>query len=144
MTGLDMIGIYQHSVDAKGRLFIPARLREELGETFYITVSPLDKCLTAYSVESWAERIAKQKAMKMSDQRKLRKYFAYGHRCDIDAQGRILLPQKHRAEVDMEKNVTINGTGVGVELWASEVWEEEVEGKFSAEETARSIEELDF
>ena len=47
-----MTGIYQHTLDAKGRLFIPAKLREELGDTFYVTVSP-EKCLSAYSQENW-------------------------------------------------------------------------------------------
>ena len=47
-----MTGIYQHTLDAKGRLFIPAKLREELGETFYVTISP-EKCLSAYSQENW-------------------------------------------------------------------------------------------
>ena len=58
--GCSMTGIYQHTLDAKGRLFIPAKLREELGETFYVTISP-EKCLSAYSQENWddvARRVA--------------------------------------------------------------------------------------
>ena len=55
-----MTGIYQHTLDAKGRLFIPAKLREELGDTFYVTISP-EKCLSAYSQENWkgiSEKVA--------------------------------------------------------------------------------------
>ena len=57
-----MTGIYQHTLDAKGRLFIPAKLREELGDTFYVTVSP-EKCLSAYSQENWKAISEKAAAM---------------------------------------------------------------------------------
>ena len=57
-----MTGIYQHTLDAKGRLFIPAKLREELGDTFYVTVSP-EKCQSAYSQENWKAISEKAAAM---------------------------------------------------------------------------------
>ena len=66
-----MTGIYQHTLDAKGRLFIPAKLREELGDTFYVTVSP-EKCLSAYSQENWKAISEKAAAMTNLQQRKVR------------------------------------------------------------------------
>ena len=84
-----MTGIYQHTLDAKGRLFIPAKLREELGDTFYVTVSP-EKCLSAYSQENWKAISEKAAAMTNLQQRKVRPLFAYAARCDLDGQGRIL------------------------------------------------------
>ena len=63
-----MTGEYQHSLDAKGRLFIPARMREELGDVFYVTISP-DKCLSAYSGEHWQELCDKVNAMPFVKQR---------------------------------------------------------------------------
>ena len=66
-----MTGIYQHTLDAKGRLFIPAKLREELGDTFYVTVSP-EMCLSAYSQENWKVISEKAAAMTNLQQRKVR------------------------------------------------------------------------
>ena len=66
-----MTGIYQHTLDAKGRLFIPAKLREELGDTFYVTVSP-EKCLSAYSQENWDDVARRVAAMTNVQQRKMR------------------------------------------------------------------------
>ena len=94
-----MTGIYQHTLDAKGRLFIPAKLREELGDTFYVTVSP-EKCLSAYSQENWKATSEKAAAMTNLQQRKVRPLFAYAARCDLDGQGRILLPQHLRALIE--------------------------------------------
>ena len=62
-----MTGVYPHSLDAKGRLFIPAKLRDELGEVFYVTLS-MEKCLTAYSSEGWKALEEKIKAMPRSKQ----------------------------------------------------------------------------
>ncbi len=70
-----MTGVYNHNIDAKGRLFIPARLREELGDTFYVTLS-MEKCLTAYSSASWDEFKEKIKAMPKVKQSKMRPLFS--------------------------------------------------------------------
>ena len=66
-----MTGEYQHSLDSKGRLFIPARLRDELGETFYLTVSD-ERCLWAYSAESWQAFVDKVRSMPYVDRKKMR------------------------------------------------------------------------
>ena len=104
-----MTGIYQHTLDAKGRLFIPAKLREELGDTFYVTVSP-EKCLSAYSQENWKAISEKAAAMTNLQQRKVRPLFAYAARCDLDGQGRILLPQHLREFAGLTKSVTVVGS----------------------------------
>ena len=70
-----MIGQYQHSIDAKGRLFIPAKFREELGETFYVTIG-LDGCLSVYSDTKWAALIEKVEALPISKARSMRTLFA--------------------------------------------------------------------
>lgn len=66
-----MTGEYKHSIDSKGRLFIPAKLRDELGDVFYITLS-MDDCLSVYSAESWREFSDKVNAMSYAKQRKMR------------------------------------------------------------------------
>ena len=86
-----MTGQYAHSIDAKGRLFIPAALRRELGQTFHVTMGQ-DHCLSVYSDESWAAFMDKLKALSYNEVKKLRALFAYAADCEPDAQGRILLP----------------------------------------------------
>ena len=87
-----MTGEYQHSLDSKGRLFIPAKLRDELGDTFYLTVSD-ERCLRAYSAESWQGFVDRVRAMPFVDRKKMRPFFACAAKCELDAQGRALLPQ---------------------------------------------------
>ena len=86
-----MTGQYTHNIDAKGRLFIPAALRKELGQTFHVTVGQ-DHCLSVYSDESWAAFMDKLKALSYNEVKKLRALFAYAADCEPDSQGRILIP----------------------------------------------------
>ena len=116
-----MTGVYQHTIDAKGRLAIPARLRDELGESFHVTLST-EKCLSAYSNESWDELMEKIKALPRLSQKKMRPLFSHAAKCELDAQGRILLPQALRDFANLKKNVTIVGTGELVEIWDSNEW----------------------
>ena len=81
-----MTGEYQHSLDNKGRLFIPAKLRDELGEVFFITLS-MDRCLCAYSGEAWQALSDKVSAMPYVKQRKMRPLFAHAARCELDSAG---------------------------------------------------------
>ena len=116
-----MEGIYQHQIDAKGRLSIPARLREDLGETFYVTLS-MDKCLAAYSLESWKGFMEKIAAMPTASKRKMRPLFTHAAKCDVDSQGRILLTQALRDFAGLNRSVTIAGVGDHVEIWDSDAF----------------------
>ena len=94
-----MTGQYQHSIDAKGRVFIPAKLREELGETFYVTMG-MDSCLSVYSDASWAKFTEKFESLPYTKTKAMRPLFANAAKCEPDSQGRILLPQKNAAGFD--------------------------------------------
>ena len=125
-----MIGTYPHSIDAKGRLFIPARLRDELGENFHVTLSAerdkqtnsARKYLVAYSNESWDSLMEKIKEKSKAEQKRMRTIFSHAAWCELDGQGRILLPQPLRTYAGLKKNVTIVGSGECVEFWDSDVW----------------------
>ena len=134
---------YQHTLDAKGRLFIPAKLREELGDTFYVTVSP-EKCLSAYSQENWKGISEKAAAMSNVQQRKVRPLFAYAARCELDGQGRILLPQHLREFAGLIKSVTVVGSNNHAEFWDSARWDEICPLEALPENIAAVMEELDF
>ena len=111
-----MTGEYMHTLDAKGRLAVPSRLRDELGGVFYVTLS-MDRCLSAYSAESWQRFSDKVDAMPFVKQRKMRPLFAFAARCETDAQGRILLPQNLRDYAGLTKDVTIVGCNNHAEIW---------------------------
>lgn len=138
-----MTGEYQHSLDAKGRLFIPAKLREELGGVFYVTLS-MDKCLSAYSAESWQVFSDKVNAMPYVKQRKMRPLFAYAARCELDGQGRILLPQNLRDFAGLIKNVTVVGCNNHAEFWDSSLWADINTVETTPENIAAVMEELEF
>ena len=136
-------GEYKHSLDAKGRIFIPARLRDELGDVFFITLS-MDRCLCAYSNESWQALSEKVSAMSYVNQRKMRPLFAHAAKCELDAQGRVLIPQVLRSYAGLEKNVAVIGCNNHAELWDAALWDEVCTGEMSSENIAAVMQELDF
>ncbi|MEG0035449.1 MAG: division/cell wall cluster transcriptional repressor MraZ [Oscillospiraceae bacterium] len=138
-----MTGEYQHTLDSKGRLSIPARLRDELGEVFFVTLS-MDKCLSAYSAESWQNFSDKVNAMPFVKQRKMRPLFAYAAKCELDAQGRILLPQNLRDFAGLSKNVTVVGCNNHAEFWDSDSWNAVYVNETTPENIAAVMEELEF
>ncbi len=138
-----MTGIYQHSLDAKGRLFIPASLREKLGQSFFVTVSP-EHCLSGYPMQKWNRILEKLEAMSHKDRIKLRSVFSHAAQCDLDAQGRILLPLKLRELAGLKKNVVVVGVGVNIEIWDADEWAKVDSEESTPEALADAFEELDF
>lgn len=138
-----MTGEYQHTLDSKGRLSIPARLRDELGNIFFVTLS-MDKCLSAYSAESWEIFMKKVNDMPYVKQRKMRPLFAYAAKCEVDAQGRILIPQNLRDFAGLAKNVTVVGCNNHAEFWDSESWATVNVVETTPENIAAVMEELEF
>ena len=138
---LGLTGEYQHTLDSKGRLFIPAKLREKLGSEFYVTIS-MDKCLSVYSAENWKNFSDRVDAMSFVQQRRMRPLFVYAARAELDNQGRILLPQNLRAYAGLTKNVTIVGCNNHAELWDSEAWQQVAKLEITPENIAAVMEEL--
>ena len=136
-----MTGQYTHTIDAKGRLFIPAKLRQELGDTFHVTVGQ-DHCLSVYSDESWAAFMDKLKGMSYNEVKRLRGLFAYGADCEPDAQGRILLPAKLREYAGLDKDVVVIGSFDRVEIWNAERWAELEKAAFESGSLEQAMEEM--
>ncbi|WP_188205717.1 division/cell wall cluster transcriptional repressor MraZ [Alkalibacillus aidingensis] len=123
------MGEYQHNIDTKGRLIVPAKFRDGLGQSFVITRG-LDKCLFAYPMEEW--KILEEKLKKLpltkKDARAFTRFFFSGAvECEIDKQGRINVPSPLRTYADLEKECVVIGVSNRVELWAKDQWEEYVE-----------------
>ena len=141
--GSALTGQYQHSIDAKGRVFIPAKLREELGETFYVTMG-MDSCLSVYSDASWAKFTEKFESLPYTKTKAMRPLFANAAKCEPDSQGRILLPQKLRAYAGLDKDVVIIGVSNRAEIWNAERWAALEAEELNPENLAAVMEELGF
>jgi MraZ protein len=119
-----LMGEFQHTVDEKGRLFMPAKLREGLGSTFYISKG-LDGCLFVYDKEQWELFESKLNALPLSkkEARDLRRYFFAGAtEGSCDKHGRVLLPLNLRQHAGITKDVVIVGVGNRAEIWAADRW----------------------
>lgn len=140
-----LIGEYSHNLDPKGRVFMPAKFREELGEKF-IASRGIGQCLFVFSEESWSEFTGKLKNIPITDQKAqvfLRMLFASATECEPDKQGRILLPARLRDYAGMEKEVVAIGVMSRVELWSKEVWEKyNADASGDYEETLAKLAEL--
>jgi MraZ protein len=134
-------GQYAHNIDAKGRLFIPAKLREELGGTFHVTIGQ-DHCLAVFSDESWNAKLEQLRPKSYSEVKSLRTVFAYAADCEPDAQGRILIPAKLRQYAGLEKEVIINGSFDRVEIWNAGRWAEMEEKDFSSGSLEAAMESM--
>lgn len=117
---------YSHSIDAKGRLSIPSKLREELSEDFIITKSA-DHCLSIYPKVEWEhfkERMDALPRVSSEAARRLRRfYFGNSSVCEVDKAGRILISSSLRAYADIKKEVVLVGVDDHVEIWDKDAWE---------------------
>ena len=140
-----LIGEYEHSLDAKGRLIMPAKLREDMGEKFVITKG-LDGCLFGFSQNEWANFEAKLKTLPLTQKnaRNFVRFFLSGAmECEIDKQGRFLIASNLREAATLEKEVVIIGVGTRIELWNKEKWQEySSEEKNSADDIAENMDML--
>ena len=103
-----MYGKYKHTVDPKGRLFVPSKLRDELGEAFYVTLG-LDHCLSVYTETGWQAILDKYNALPISQARKMRFLFANAAKCEPDKQGRFLIPTELRQYAGIRQEVLSDG-----------------------------------
>ena len=138
-----MTGTYEHNIDAKGRLFIPAKLRDELGSTFYLAMG-IDQCLAIYPQETWARFTEKFASLPMSQSKAMRPLFANASKCEIDAQGRIVIPQKLRKYANLEQEAVIIGVNDRAEIWSASAWQEQEEEEMTPEKMSAVMAELGF
>lgn len=118
-------GKFNHSIDSKGRVIVPSKFREALGDTFVVTLG-LDGCLYMYSNLEWESFLTSLRELPANkDGRKLIRYFMAGAAdCEIDKQGRVLIPAELREKTGMEKDVVFVGVLNKIEIWSKERWEE--------------------
>ena len=120
------MGEYNHTVDTKGRLIVPSKFREQLGDEFVVTKG-LDGCLFVYSKSEWdnIEEKFRNVPLTTKDARKFARFFFAGAAsCEVDKQGRILLPVVLREYAGIEKDVVSVGVFNRVEIWDKDKWQE--------------------
>ena len=135
-------GEYEHTLDRKGRLIIPSKLREvaqaHYVEKFYITRG-LDKCLFVFTEEEWRLQEAKYRALpftKSATRSFTRLYFSGASEVTCDKQGRILMPKVLKDFAGIKRDVVILGVSNHIEVWAKEAWKEFYE---SSKETFEEV-----
>lgn len=137
-----LIGEYEHSLDVKGRLIMPAKIREDIGEKFIITKG-LDGCLFGFSQIEWSNFEEKLKTLPLTNKnaRDFVRFFLSGAiECEIDKQGRFLIAANLREYASLEKEVVIIGIGTRIEIWNKEKWKQyNSEENISADDIAENM-----
>ncbi len=119
------IGEYQHALDTKGRVAIPARFRSKLVKGA-ILVKGIENCLYVYTIEAWEEKARELDTADLTPaQRRLieRRFFGTAFECELDAQGRIVIPANFRLYAHLTREVSIVGTRHRFEIWSTAEWE---------------------
>lgn len=119
------IGEYQHSLDNKGRIIIPSKFRIELGEVFVMTKG-LDNCLFVYPKREWEILEGKLKTLPLTNRDArafVRFFFSGASECELDKQGRALIPPNLREHSKLEKDVVVIGVSTRLEIWSKEEWD---------------------
>ncbi|WML38996.1 division/cell wall cluster transcriptional repressor MraZ [Neobacillus sp. OS1-2] len=120
------MGEYHHSIDIKGRMIVPSKFRDELGDMFIITRG-LDQCLFGYPVSEWALIEEKLKGLPLTkkDARAFTRFFFSGAtESELDKQGRINIPAPLLQYAKLEKECVILGVSNRIEIWSKQIWEE--------------------
>lgn len=137
-----LIGTFNQTMDVKGRLSFPAKLREALGERFIVTKG-IDGCLFVYSVENFEKKAEKIKSLPMAKARALqRSFMAWACEVEPDKQGRILVAQSLREAAGLENQIVVAGVCDRCEIWDKQRWNE-INSR-SENELANDLEGLDF
>ncbi|MBU6080464.1 MULTISPECIES: division/cell wall cluster transcriptional repressor MraZ [Allobacillus] len=139
------MGEFQHNIDTKGRIIIPSKFRDGLGQSFVLTRG-IDHCLFAYPMDEWKvleEKLKKLPVTKKDARAFTRFFFSGAVECEIDKQGRINVPSPLRKYANLDKECIVIGVSNRIELWARDAWTDYVE---ESEESFAEIAEnmMDF
>ena len=138
-----LFGEYNQNMDAKGRIIVPAKLRDGLGEIFYITKG-LGGCLWAFSQEAWSEIEKKVSALPLAEGRNITRFLFSGAMEAIpDVPGRVLLPPNLRKHANLTREVTFLGTNNRMEIWDTAAWNKACED-FDEAKLEEQMEKLGF
>lgn len=138
------IGEYQHALDSKNRIIIPAKFREELGDEFILTKG-LDGCLYAYPMNEWKVLEEKLKKLPLTNRNArafVRFFFSGANEITIDKQGRALVPQNLLEYASIDKEIVSIGVSTRLEIWSKVKWNEYNESDMDMDGIAEKMSEL--
>lgn len=139
------MGEYQHNMDSKGRVIVPAKFRDELGDKFVATRG-LDNCLFVYPMNEWSVLENKLTSLPITSKNArifVRFFFSGATECELDKQGRISIPSNLRDYADLSKETVIIGLANRIELWSKKRWDSYLDdAEDSYEDIAAAMEEL--
>ncbi len=138
-----LIGEYYHNLDPKGRVSIPSKFRDDLGGTFVLSKG-LDNCLYAYSISEWEGFQRDLLELRGKEAQKIRRFFFSGAaECEIDSQGRVVIPPVFRDYAGLKKELVIIGNSNRAEIWNKDNWDKYIkDSSFESEEIADAMERL--
>ncbi len=122
---VELLGLHRYQLDGKGRIALPAKYREPFAEGVYLTLGQ-DGCPFAFPAPEWQRRSAEVRNRPLAGQRArayARMFFANAERVDLDGQGRLLIPQKLRSQVGLDREAVVTGVYDRLDIWASEAWD---------------------
>ena len=131
---MSFVNSYKHSIDAKNRIFIPSKFRDELGGEFYIT-RKFEPYLSIYKAKDWEEYVEKIQKLPETVALEVHEFLlGIAQKCVPDANGRIVLDDRLIAHAKINRNIVFVGGGSQIRIWAEELWEER--------EKARDLEKI--
>ena len=136
-----MTGRYEHSIDDKGRLFIPAKLREELGSVFYLAVGVKEN-LTIYPMEAWNKLRERVSSLTTAQAAAMDVFFASAYKCEPDKQWRIQVPADLREYAKIDRDVVITGNNDRAQVWSAEKWAEKARAELTPANIAALMDSL--
>ncbi len=120
------VGEFARQLDDRGRFVLPAKIREKIEGTVYITKAPSEKCLNLYTEEEWEVIAEKMRSLPVSIDKNAaafqRAFFSQAESCEADKQGRIPLSEKLMAHAALEKDIVLVGMNTKLEIWSAEEW----------------------
>ena len=140
-----LIGEYYHNLDVKGRVSIPSKFRDDLGGSFVLSRG-LDDCLYMHSAAEWDNFKTEIDAMHGKEGRIVKRFFYSGAtECEIDSQGRVVVPPIFREFAKLDKEVVIVGVSTHAELWDRKKWEDyKKDSTFDGEQIANIMDDIGF
>ncbi len=120
-----LLGEYTQKIDEKSRIIVPSKFRDDLGSSFVVTKG-FDTCLFVFSIQEWQNFELQLKSLPLTNEnaRKFVRYFAAGAtECQVDKQGRILIPANLKEYAGLKKDIVVTGVSTRAEIWDKEKWE---------------------
>ena len=136
-----MTGTYEHSVDNAGRLIVPAKLRDELGQTFYLAVGVKEN-LTLYPLAAWNKLQERVAGLTTAQAASMDVFFASAQLCEADKQWRFQVPAYLKDYAKIDRDVVITGNNDRAQIWSAEAWREKTRAQLNPENIAKLLEGL--